>query len=168
MITLASALGRIRELPWRLLIVGSGPFEPEVKAALAKNGVADRVEWRGFVPHAEVANFYETVDCLLLPSESRPNWTEQFGRVLIEAMACGTPVIGSDSGEIPNIIRSTGGGLIFREADATDLARQMHQVILEPSRRCEMAIHGHRYVNEHYALHRLADRFADTIEGIGS
>jgi glycosyltransferase involved in cell wall biosynthesis len=168
LITLASALGCIRELPWRLLIVGSGPFEPEVKAALTKHRVEDRVEWRGFVPHAEVANFYETVDCLLLPSESRPNWTEQFGRVLIESMACGTPVIGSDSGEIPNIIRNTGGGFIFREGDPSALASCMRQMISETSTRSQMASRGHSYVHEHYALDRLADRFADTIEGVGS
>ncbi|EMI19805.1 glycosyl transferase group 1 [Rhodopirellula maiorica SM1] len=164
LVTLAAALGKIRELPWRLIMIGSGPYEPEVKAALSKHGVADRVQWRGFVPHAEVATFYESVDCLLLPSESRPNWTEQFGRVLVESLACGTPLIGSDSGEIPNIIRTTGGGLVFREADADDLAVQLRRMIQDPDRRAEMAATGHRYVHEHYALDRLADRFADAIE----
>jgi glycosyltransferase involved in cell wall biosynthesis len=56
---------------------------------------------------------------LVLPSLTRPNWKEQFGRVLIEAMACGVPVVGSDSGEIPNVIGEAG--LVFPEGDAEAL-----------------------------------------------
>jgi glycosyltransferase involved in cell wall biosynthesis len=151
-------------MPWELVMVGSGPYEPAVKAAMVEHGVADRVDWRGFIPHADVAKFYESVDCLLLPSESRSNWTEQFGRVMVESMACGTPVIGSDSGEIPNIVRTTGGGLVFHEGDSDDLAVQMRQMISDRDGRAEMAIAGHRYVHENYSLDRLADRFADAIE----
>jgi glycosyltransferase involved in cell wall biosynthesis len=164
LVTLAAALGKIRSMPWELVMVGSGPYEPAVKAAMVEHGVADRVDWRGFIPHADVAKFYESVDCLLLPSESRSNWTEQFGRVMVESMACGTPVIGSDSGEIPNIVRTTGGGLVFHEGDSDDLAVQMRQMISDRDGRAEMAIAGHRYVHENYSLDRLADRFADAIE----
>lgn len=164
LVTLAAALGKIRDLDWSLTMVGSGPYQETVRAAFARHEVADRVHWRGFIPHAEVAKFYGEIDCLLLPSESRPNWTEQFGRVLVEAMACGVPVIGSDSGEIPNIIRQTGGGLVFQEANASDLAGKMVQMIADIDDRRSMAESGHRYVHRHYALHRLADRFADAIE----
>jgi glycosyltransferase involved in cell wall biosynthesis len=164
LVTLAAALGKIRRLPWKLVIVGSGPHEPSVKAAMEEHGVADRIDWRGFVPHAEVAKFYESVDCLLLPSESRSNWAEQFGRVLVESMACGTPVIGSDSGEIPNIVRSTGGGLIFHEGDAEDLAVQLQRMVEDRTLRANLAKAGHHFVHKHYSLDRLADQFADTIE----
>lgn len=164
LITLAAALARLKDLDWRFILVGAGPFENQVKKALEHAGIADRVEWRGFVKHEEVARFYETVDALILPSESRSNWTEQFGRVLVEAMACGTPVIGSDSGEIPNIIRQTNGGLIFREADSGSCADAVRKMICDQEQRAAMAERGHEYVHANYALDALADRFADAIE----
>ena len=60
------------------------------------------------------------MDVSVLPSLTRPNWKEQFGRTLAEAMSCETPVIGSDSGEIPHVIGDAG--LIFKEGDAQALA----------------------------------------------
>lgn len=164
LITLAAALGKIQDLDWQFIIVGAGPFQTEVKNALRESGIADRVEWRGFVPHDEVAKFYETVDALILPSETRSNWTEQFGRVLVEAMACGTPVIGSDSGEIPNIIRASRGGLIFKEADVDDCSLALRQIIEDHESRSLMAELGHRFVHDNYALNAIAGRFADAIE----
>ncbi len=164
LITLTRALSSLRELPWRLTIVGSGPFESEVRRAMDRYEIADRVDWRGFVPHSEVAAFYENVDCLLLPSETRPNWKEQFGRVLVESMACGTPVIGSDSGEIPIIIGASGGGWVFRESDADSCADTIRQMIGNRMERSEKAERGHRYVQQNYAIPALADRFADAIE----
>lgn len=164
LITLAKALGKIRDIEWKFVIIGAGPYESEVKQALQDNGISERVEWRGFVPHDEVASFFESVDALVLPSESRSNWTEQFGRVLVESMACGTPVIGSDSGEIPHIIRQTGGGLVFQEANAESCAGALREMMCDSKRRAEIAVSGHAYVHANYALPALADRFADAIE----
>lgn len=144
--------------------MGAGPFEEQVKAELNSNRVADRVEWRGFVPQSEVAKFFESVDALVLPSESRANWTEQFGRVLVESMACGTPVIGSDSGEIPNIIRQTGGGLVFQEADVESCASTLRKMMEDCNSRAVMAASGHAFVHLNYALPELAKRFADLVE----
>ncbi|QDV66347.1 GDP-mannose-dependent alpha-(1-6)-phosphatidylinositol monomannoside mannosyltransferase [Rosistilla carotiformis] len=164
LVTLAQALGKIRDLDWELIIVGAGPFEGDVKEAMRQHGVAGRVQWRGFVRHDETAKFFDSVDCLVLPSETRPNWREQFGRVIVESMACGTPVVGSDSGEIPNIIRQTGGGLVFAEADAESCASSLRKIITQHDARAAMAIAGNRYVHQHYSLSALADRFADAIE----
>ena len=164
LVTLARALQKVSDLDWKFIIVGAGPFEDNVRAELESCGVADRVEWRGFVPQAEVAKFFESVDALILPSESRPNWTEQFGRVLIESMACGTPVIGSDSGEIPTIIRQTSGGLVFKEADVESCASAIRTMILDKKGRAHMAGAGHEFVHKHYSLTAVAGQFADMIE----
>ena len=162
--TLANALGKLKDLSWKLIMIGSGPHESRVRSALENNGVAARVQWRGFVPHDEVARFFESVDCLVLPSETRKNWKEQFGRVLVESMACGTPVIGSDSGEIPNIIRATGGGLVFHESQSDSLAGRLRKMMTDIDARCAMADSGLAYVREHYALPKLATRFCEAIE----
>ncbi len=163
LVTLGAALGRIRDLDWTLTMVGSGPYEPEVKSAFAEHGVADRVEWKGFVPHDETARFFESVDALVIPSETRANWKEQFGRVILESMACGTPVVGSNSGEIPNLIRHTGGGLVFAEADPESCAGALGQMIVDDAGRSQMAEDGHHCAHAEFTLPHLADRFADSI-----
>ena len=67
------------------------------------------------------------MDALVLPSLSRRNWVEQFGRVLIEAMACGVPVVGSESGEIPSVIGDAG--LTFPEGDSAALAKHLARLM---------------------------------------
>jgi glycosyltransferase involved in cell wall biosynthesis len=101
-----------------LVLTGKGPLEGAVRARCAQLGIKLIV-----LParkNYEIAEIMNVLDVLVLPSQSRPFWKEQFGRVLIEAMACGTPVIGSDSGEIPNVIGDAG--LIFHESDREQLA----------------------------------------------
>ena len=78
-------------------------------------GSGERLTFLGYVPHEDVPSYLAHLDLVVLPSETQPNWKEQFGRILIEAMACGTPVLGSDLAEIPSVIRTTGGGRVFAE-----------------------------------------------------
>src|SRR4029078_4543437 len=85
----------------------------------ASKGVAQRVEFAGAVSSQEIPKAFAAMDAMALPSLTRKNWKEQFGRVLSEPMACETPVIGSDSGEIPNVIGDAG--LVAPEGDATAL-----------------------------------------------
>jgi glycosyltransferase involved in cell wall biosynthesis len=101
---------------------------------------------------------------LVLPSETRPNWKEQFGRVIIEAIACGTPVIGSDSGEIPYVLQATGGGFTFPEGQPEALAEKLQQLILNPLLRSQLVERGRAVVLQNYTNSSLAQRFAQTIE----
>lgn len=117
----------IRALPMtsddvRALIVGSGPAESGLRSLASELRVADRVEWRGYIEHGAVAQVYGEMDLLILPSKTTANWREQFGRVVIEALACGVPVCSSDSGEPPALIEETGGGWIFPEDKPNALA----------------------------------------------
>src|SRR5690606_34667598 len=70
--------------------------------------------------------FYGRIDALALPSRSQRDWKEQFGRVLAEAMACGLPCVGSDSGAIPEVMGP--GGLVVPEGDALALARALKRL----------------------------------------
>src|SRR5579884_2590811 len=79
----------------RLRLVGSGPDEQRLRELAATQGVADRVDFVAAVPTTEIPAVLADLDVLALPSLSQPNWVEQFGRVLIEAMSCGVPVVGS-------------------------------------------------------------------------
>ena len=161
--TLLHALART-DLPWRLVLVGVGDQEGAIQTLADSLGLTDRITWCGYVAHAEVPRYLSAFDVLVLPSETRKNWKEQFGRVLIEALACGTPVIGSDSGEIPRVVGHTGGGLVFAEGDDAHLAECLRALASDPERREGLAAAGRRAVLDHYTEAVLAERFADTIE----
>jgi glycosyltransferase involved in cell wall biosynthesis len=126
-------------------------------------GIQDQVLFIGFVPHEETPGWLSLFDALILASETRPNWKEQFGRVILEANACETAVIGTESGEIGNVLRNTGGGLIVAEANVAELGSAMLELATNPKRRRELALQGARSVREKYDQSYLAARFATTI-----
>lgn len=161
--TLLHALAELRSLAWRLVVVGRGIFEQEFLQVARSLNLESRVHIVGFVPHPEAPRHLSAFDLLVLPSESRPNWKEQFGRVLVEALACGTPVIGSDSGEIPFVIDASGGGLVFREGDPADLARAIGELATAPERRRELVATGQAYVANHLDNGHIAANFIQTI-----
>jgi glycosyltransferase involved in cell wall biosynthesis len=83
----------------------------------------------GVIPHIEAHHFYQKIDILVLPSHTKKFWKEQFGRVLVEATASGTPVVGSSSGAIPEVIGLIGFGNVFKEQDANDLKEKLLMMI---------------------------------------
>ncbi len=105
---------------YELVLTGQGPMAEALKTQVARLGLEARVRFVSSVPNAEVPQALRALDVLVLPSETRKDWKEQFGRVLVEAMACGVPVVGSDSGEIPHVIGEAG--LVFPEGQAARLA----------------------------------------------
>jgi glycosyltransferase involved in cell wall biosynthesis len=125
-LTLIEAASKLPE-SCRLLLVGSGPLEKKILAMIESLGLSQRVVLVKNVPSEQVPHYLNGLDCLVLPSLTRPNWKEQFGRVLIEAMACEVPVIGSDSGEIPNVIGDAG--LLFKEGDVAGLQEKIWSMI---------------------------------------
>jgi glycosyltransferase involved in cell wall biosynthesis len=113
------------------------------------------VDWSPLAPSLEMPGIIAGFDCLVLPSRTRPNWKEQFGRVLIEAMACGVPVVGSTSGELPNVIGEAGG--LFAEGDAAALAAKLHGLWQDPARRARWAAAGRERVLARYTQRRVAE-----------
>jgi glycosyltransferase involved in cell wall biosynthesis len=162
--TLLHALEILDNLPWHLVLVGEGDYEEEIADEAAAQGISGRVHLTGYVPHTEAPRYLSMFDVLVLPSETQPDWKEQFGRVLIEALACGTPLVGSDSGEIPNVIRRTRGGLSFPEGDEKALAHALRRMITAPSLRERLAEQGRSYVLDEHTNAVLARRFVDTIQ----
>jgi glycosyltransferase involved in cell wall biosynthesis len=163
LLTLIDAFARAGCDHARLVLIGSGPMEEQLRRAAADLGLGERVRFVGFVPHVEVPRWLSALDAMVLPSETQANWREQFGRVVLEAMACGTPVLGSDSGEIPVLINDTGGGLTFHERDADDLARQIRRLAGEPALRRSLADAGRAAVTERYTIDSAAAAFVRTV-----
>jgi len=139
---------------WLLLLVGDGPLKAQIEERAAQLGIRERIELTS-VPSDKVPEVMGKLDVLVLPSITRPNWKEQFGRVLIEAMACGVPVVGSDSGEIPNVIGDAG--LVFPEGDELELRRHLAHLMAEPRRREILIARGHKRVEAHYTQRRIAE-----------
>jgi glycosyltransferase involved in cell wall biosynthesis len=113
-----------------LLLVGDGPMKEEILTKARQRGVAERVHLAGSVPHEETPLYYRLMSVCVLPSETEGGWRESFGRALVEAMACGVPVIGSSSGAIPDTIDQAGR--IFPEGNARALANAIRDVLENP------------------------------------
>jgi glycosyltransferase involved in cell wall biosynthesis len=139
---------------WRLRILGSGPQRAHLEGLTAELGIAERVRFESPIPSAQMPGYYHQLNVLVLPSLTRSNWKEQFGRVLIEAMACGVPVVGSDSGEIPNVIGEAG--LVFPEGDEQALRARLSRLMADPALREELARRGRERVPAHYTQAQVA------------
>lgn len=139
----------------RLRIVGGGPEQAPLQQLAQTRQVAARVSFEPGRPSTQMPSFFGELDCLVLPSRTRPNWKEQFGRVLIEAMACGVPVVGARSGEIPNVIGDAG--LTFPEGDAPALASALTQLHRDPTLRAHLATQGRARVLAHYTQQHIAE-----------
>lgn len=144
---------------WQAVLIGSGPERDNLQALARQLNIAPRVEFKAWLPSAEVPAFYRALDVLVLPSRSRPNWLEQFGRTLVEAMACGVPVVGSTCGEIPNVIGDAG--LIFPEEDAAALSAHLQRLQSDAALRQTLAQRGRRRVLEQFTQAQIARRTAD-------
>jgi glycosyltransferase involved in cell wall biosynthesis len=107
--------------------------------------------------HAQMASAYAQLDVLVLPSRTTPTWKEQFGRVIIEALGCGVPVVGSDSGEIPWLIGLTGGGLVFPEGDRGKLAERLSALRDDPPLRERLAASGKESVERLFTVSAATD-----------
>ena len=163
LVTLVKALDRIRGLPWSCVLVGNGPMEAELRQVITAAHLESRFRFVGYVPHTEAPQWLSLFDILALPSESQPNWKEQFGRVIVEANACGTPVVGTLCGEIPHVLERTGGGLVVSEGSPEELATAFRRLIESPALRYELAVQGQSSSHREYSQVRLARRFSDTI-----
>jgi len=153
---LLTVLEALEHLPTRvvLLCIGDGPFRQNFLDDAERRGLKKRVIWIQRVADNEVPAFMNAMDCLVLPSLTTPKWKEQFGRVIPEAMSCGLPVIGSDSGAIPEIIGD--GGLIFSEHNGADLANCIKNIINDNHLYNELSAIGKQRAQAHFSVKAYA------------
>lgn len=148
----------------RAIIVGAGESLLELRAQVERLGLSQRVEFRGPIPAETIPDLLAELDVVVVPSRTRPNWKEQFGRVIIESMACQTPVIGSDSGEIQHVISNPA--LVFPEGDSQALAERIQMLIDDPARTHELGLAGRQRVLDHYTQAQIAAATYRVYQGV--
>jgi len=142
-----------------LLFIGAGIFQPALEARIAALGLTGRTRFLPPRPMGELPEAMNAMDVLLLPSRTTPTWKEQFGRVIIEAQSCRTPVIGSDSGGIPEVVDQ--GGLIFPEQNPAALAETIMRLRNNPALARELGERGRSQVEERFTWQRVAEQIRD-------
>lgn len=159
------ALSMSPSQPWRLLVVGSGPDEANAKLLAMRRGVADRVTFLGRRDAGEVERIVGACDVLVLPSS-----VEGLPYVILEAMACGKPVVSTRAYGIPEAVVDGETGLLVAPGDAGELGRALRAVIADRALRERMGRAGRARFEERFTLERqlavMSSLYREVLAGV--
>jgi teichuronic acid biosynthesis glycosyltransferase TuaC len=151
----------------RVLIIGSGPERGRLIDLAGRLNLRDAVEFKEQVPQKELVGYYSLADVFVLPSiRNEKGETEGLGVVLLEAMACGVPVIGSRVGGIPDIIKHGDTGLLIREKDPDDLSEKLILLLSDRTLRERLIQKGQEFVEENFSWDKISERFINTYQDV--
>ena len=156
---LVRAFGAMRG-PADLVLVGDGPERHRVARLVEGNPAVDRISLTGFVPHTEVPALLASLDVLALPSAY-----EEMGSVLVEAMVSGLPVVASDVGGIPDVVRHGETGLLVPPGDVPALTAALDRLVADAGLRARLAA-GARARSHDYSWPHLAARVAEVYREV--
>jgi glycosyltransferase involved in cell wall biosynthesis len=139
---------------WKLAVVGTGPDQEELEGLAQRLGIGSRVTWQGGLPRQWLETFWPTVDCVVMPSRTTQRWVESAGQSVLDAMAQGLPVIGSESGVLPEIIGDAG--ITVPEDDPDRLALALQRLQAMPDEQARLGSAGRRRVMAEYVDDALA------------
>jgi len=146
---------------YKCLVAGGGDEDAPLRLWCSCPQFRERVFPLGVVPKPALWSFYRALDLLVVPSLTTPDWCEQFGWVIAEAMACGVPVIGSSSGAIPEVVGDCG--VIVPENDAPALAAAIHSLASDPEQRRRLGDMGRRRFQREFSCTAYAESVARTL-----
>jgi len=152
----AIALLRDRGVSCQLRIIGAGPEEPRLHALAAKYALGDSVTWSPFISQHELPPEFGEAAITALVSRGK---AEGLGLVLAEALLAGSAVVGTAAGGIPEVVVDEQTGLIARDGDAADLARQIERLLADPELRDRTIEAGRIRIRAQHAPVAAADRF---------
>jgi len=144
-------------LDWNLLCIGTGSREGHARQWAEQRGLSGRVKIQA-VRHDEVPRYLGACDLLVAPSQTTSRWREQFGRMLIEAFACGVPAITSDSGELPYV--ADDAARVVSEGDSRAWAVAIAETLTDPARRDTMRQRGFARLNQ-YSVKTVASQYRE-------
>ena len=133
-----------------LLIGGEGQLRPRLEELIRSRGLGDCVELVGFVPEEQLAKYYQASDLVVMPTLQ----LEGFGLVTVEALASGTPVMGTPVGAIPEVLRTVDPLLVTERTDGLSLAKTLRLLLKrfreQPSERERFSKKGREVVERRY------------------
>ncbi len=144
----------------RLLAIGSGPGKNRVEQLVARLGIGPACCFPGALPYDRMPEVFRAADVFVLPSIATPEWQEQFGMSLIEAMACGVPVISTWSGAIPEI--AGDAGVLCQPNDSLGLYAALKDLLVNSGKRQELGARGRERAERLFSL----DRYAENLSGV--
>lgn len=152
------------------LVGGKGSDLEFLKGKANELGIAQQIRWLGFVDEGDLPSLYSASDLFVLATREIPNnrSVEGFGLVFLEAQACGTPVVGTNTGGIPDAVSHGDGGWLIKQDDVQDLSRIFTELYNKPNDFHEMGIKARARVEREFTWEHYLDRFIGklTEEGI--
>lgn len=152
---LLDALRGLSSVPWRLTIVGEGDLREHYERQAMENGISDQIDFVGKLSEAELIRSYQNTDLLVLPSI---NNNEAFGIVLIEALACGAPVIASDLPGVRRVFTNYQEGLLIEPNNPDDLRKKLEFIANHPDQHRAMALAARHLAEKKYDIREQAAR----------
>lgn len=146
----------------QVVMLGGGPMEASLRTWASAHPHPVRILTS--VGHDDVPRHLRAGDILVAPSETRPNWREQLGRMLLEGFASGLAVIGSDSGEIPHVIGDAG--VVVPEGDVPAWTAAIQQLLTNTERRSDLSRRGRARAESVYAWDRVGRRLVDVFDDV--
>jgi glycosyltransferase involved in cell wall biosynthesis len=150
-----------------LVVVGSGPCKKDLLSVTETLNLQDKVTFLDAVSQEELVRYYSMADVFVLPSiVNEEGETEGLGVVLLEAMACGVPVIGSAVGGIPDIIEDQETGLLVRQKDPEDLAEKINKVLADTELSQRLSEMGRGFVRKHFSWSVIAKSYLELFRSV--
>ena len=149
-----------------LLIIGEGNYKNDMEKLTESFNIKDYVQFLGSISHSKLVDYYNLADVFVLSSITGKIGTEGFGLVLLEAMTCGTCVIGTKTGGIKYIITDNKNGLLVEEKDEIDLANKVIKVFSNKKLRNKLAKNGAKLVKENYSWDKISINFDKIYENM--
>lgn len=147
-----------------LVIGGEGPLREQLQADIQRKRLSDVVRLIGFVPESQLGQYYQAADLVLIPSLQ----LEGFGLVMVEAMACGTPVLGTPVGAIPEILNQVDPILVAEGVDGRSIARALDRVLgrlQEPGEASRLAKKGRALIERRYNWKQHCNELISLLDG---
>jgi glycosyltransferase involved in cell wall biosynthesis len=166
---LLRAFGRLQksspDKAYTLLLVGNGPVQAALFDQARALGIDRSIRHVPLVAQAEVPQYMSLIDTLVLPSRRFGMWAEQFGRVLVEAMAMRVAVLGSSSGAIPEVIGEAG--YVFEENNSDDLFEKLCTIErLAPEEKKQLLDKGEQRARQRYSWSRFAQESHEALHEV--
>ncbi|MFA5032425.1 MAG: glycosyltransferase family 4 protein [bacterium] len=152
-----------KDIKIKLIIIGGGPGEKALKQEIKELELNENIEILPSMAKTELNRFYNLCNIFVLPSITDSKGKQEgLGLVLLEAMSCKKPVIGTNSGGIPDIVKDMETGLLVPEKDSKALAEAIEKVLKNDSLSTKLAENGYNFVKQNFTLDKIAEKTLET------